>query len=320
MTQLRTTAAWQLLSFNWVLVGLMGLALVLGVALTGFSIKPQSALLTFVVTAVYVSATYYNAYAPHKRDPFVVFVLGSTAQMVLITFLMTPMTYIAAAVDLPMKDVELNHLDQALGLDWPAYFYFIYDRPHLLGASLLFYGMIGLPVFGIPIVLGATKHYRRLQEFTLAFALALVATTIISVFVPAIGTYDLLGINPDPAIFTPQSYFDQLRDLPLVRSGALRALDVPSLAGIVTFPSFHAAAAALYIWAFWSVWWMRPPALIICVGMILATPLQGGHYFVDVFAGIAVAVLAIVAARRLGEWLTAPAAPPVLAAQPAAAE
>ena len=36
-----------------------------------------------------------------------------------------------------------------------------------------------------------------------------------------------------------------------------------------------------------------------------STPVDGGHYFIDLFAGIAVAVLAIVAAqamsRRLGE-------------------
>jgi hypothetical protein len=33
--------------------------------------------------------------------------------------------------------------------------------------------------------------------------------------------------------------------------------------------------------------------------MLLATPLMGGHYFVDVFAGIGVAVLAIAVTGRL---------------------
>ena len=32
--------------------------------------------------------------------------------------------------------------------------------------------------------------------------------------------------------------------------------------------------------------------------MSLATPIGGGHYFVDVFAGVAVAVLAMAAAKR----------------------
>jgi len=44
---------------------------------------------------------------------------------------------------------------------------------------------------------------------------------------------------------------------------------------------------------------LRPAALIVYIGMLLATPLMGGHYFVDVIAGIVLAVLAIAAAKRL---------------------
>jgi hypothetical protein len=39
--------------------------------------------------------------------------------------------------------------------------------------------------------------------------------------------------------------------------------------------------------------------------MLMATPLMGGHYFVDVFAGIGVAVLAI-AARGVSGLHAAP--------------
>jgi membrane-associated phospholipid phosphatase len=122
---------------------------------------------------------------------------------------------------------------------------------------------------------------------------------------PAIGTYHQYGIQLDLSKFNPANYLIQARDLPLVREGALRALDSGTLGGIITFPSFHAAAAVLYLWAFWSVWWMRPIALITNVGMLLATPIGGGHYFVDVLAGVGVAVLAIAAARRIGQWLAA---------------
>lgn len=312
MTELRTSAAWRLFSFNWIPIGLMAAALTLGLTLTDFSIRPESALLGFGAIVVYAGVAYYKAHAPHKREPLVVFTLGGTAQILLITLLMTPMTYIAAAADLPMRDGSLAYLDRALGLDWHAYFSFIYERPRLIAAMVLGYNIIGLPVFGIPVLLGATRNYRRLQEFTLAFALALIATTVISVLVPAIGTFGQLGIKPDPSILTPGGYLDTLRDLPLVRDGSLRALDIRKLAGIITFPSFHASAAVLYLWAVWRVWWMRPIALIASVTMLIATPIGGGHYFVDVFAGMAVAVLAIVAARRIGQWLTEPAADPVL--------
>lgn len=36
--------------------------------------------------------------------------------------------------------------------------------------------------------------------------------------------------------------------------------------------------------------------------MLAATPVNGGHYFVDLIAGMAIAVLAIVAARQVGRF------------------
>ena len=314
MTQPRASAAWRLFSFNWLPIGVMAAALALTLALTGFSIKPASILIPLGAAAIYVGVAYYNMCVPQRRDPMVVFVLGSTAQLVLITLIMTPMSYIAAAAGLPMADASLDYLDRALGLDWRGYFSFVYGRPQLIAGVVLGYGMIGWLVFGIPVVLGMTRRYRRLQEFTLAFALALIATTIISIFVPALGAYDQLGIKPDPAVLTPGGYLDTVRDLPLVRDGSLRELDISKLGGIVTFPSFHAAAAVLYLWALWSVWWLRPLALIANAAMLMATPIDGGHYFVDVIAGIAVALLAIIAALRIGERLAEQAASPTAAA------
>jgi len=131
-------------------------------------------------------------------------------------------------------------------------------------------------------------------------------TAIISALVPAMGTYDLLHYMPDPKIFTPGAYLEQLHDLPMVRDGSLRHLSFSRLAGIITFPSFHAAAAVLYLWAFWPLRWIGPAALVVNVAMLLATPIGGGHYFVDVFAGIAIAVVAIVVAKWIASRLTAP--------------
>lgn len=303
--------AWHLFTYNWVPLGLMALTLVLAMALTGFSIKLTSMPLPVGMAAAYVGYAYHKAYWAAKSDPRVIFILGSTGQILLIPVLMTPMTYIAAAANLPLVDAPLMALDRALGLDWMAYFNFIYTHHALLFGTVLAYGMIGWPVFGVPIVLGATRRYRRLQEFTLAFAIALVVTTAISAFTPAMGTYDFLHFMPDPNVFTPGAYLDQLKDLPIVRDGSLRHLELTKLTGIVTFPSFHAAAAVLYLWALWPVRWFRPIAMVANIAMLLATPLGGGHYFVDVVAGIAVATASITAAQWIAGLLTRPVMQPI---------
>jgi hypothetical protein len=306
MTDREALAAWRLFEFNWVPLGLMGIAFALTLILTDFSVRWGGALFCFGFVAVYAGFAYYNAKAPHRRDPQVVFVLGSTAQIVLATLAMAPLTYVAAAANFPMQDENLLAIDRALGLDWLAFVSYVNERP-LLATWLNFgYSMIQWPIFMIPVVLAAAQRYHRIQEFTLAFALALVATTVVSVFVPAIGVFQQLGL--DPAAFKnlhPQAYLDQFRDLPRVRDGTLRELELFALAGVVTFPSFHAASAALFAWAFWPVKWMRPVAILANGAMLISTPVDGGHYFIDVFAGVAVAVVAIMAARQLGRRVSA---------------
>jgi hypothetical protein len=302
--------AWRFFQLNWIPIALMAVSLGLSLALSDFRIGLAGALVTFAFVAVYAGFAYANARSPKRRDPQVMFVLGSTAQVVLITALMTPMTYVAGAANFPMQDANLLAFDRALGLDWLGYVHFVNDRPLL--ATWLSYGytMIRWPIFAIPVVLAAAYRFHRLQEFTFAFAVALIVTTAISALVPAIGVFQQIGL--DPASFVnidPKAYLDQMRDLGPVRDGQLRELELLNLAGIVTFPSFHACSAVLYAWALWPVWWFRPIALLANGAMMASTPVDGGHYFVDLFAGIAVAALAIWAARvlsrRIGETTVA---------------
>jgi hypothetical protein len=295
-----SAAAWRLFEINWIPLGLMAVTLAVASVFTGFSLNPGATIVSFAFIAVYAGFAYYNAKAPHRRDPQVVFVLGATAQLVLATVLAAPLTYVAAAANFPLLDPKLLAIDRALGLDWRAYLDFVNERPLL--SSWLSYGytMIKWPIFAIPVILCAARRYARVQEFALAFTLALAVTVLVSTFTPAIGVFYALDL--DPARFEhvqPLAYLAQLRDLSLIRNGTLRDLNLFDLAGIVTFPSFHAASAALYTWALWPVRWMRPIAVVANAMMLAATPIDGGHYFIDLAAGIAVAVLAIVAAKTL---------------------
>jgi hypothetical protein len=232
------------------------------------------------------------------------FVLGGTAQIVLITAVMTPLTYVAASTNLPMQDANLLAIDRALGFDWGAYVRTVDAHPVLAAWLNYGYTMIRWPIFAIPVVLAAKRDYRRIEEFTFAFGAALVVTTVLSALVPAIGVYQQIGLDPAALKhIDPRAYLDQLRDLPPTRAGLLRHLELLGLGGIVTFPSFHAASAVLYAWALWPVRWFRPIALAVNGLMLAATPINGGHYFVDIFAGIAIAAAAIIAARYAGRLI-----------------
>jgi membrane-associated phospholipid phosphatase len=291
--------AWRLYRFNWMPLLLIGQLLVLGLALTDFSLKIEGLFLQVagMVALLAVAA----AALSHKGYMRLAFVAGSISQLELLFLLATPLTYIAASIDLPMQDSNLAFVDRLLGLDWKGYYDFVCGHPSLVTYVYLGYAMIVWPTFGVPIILGLTGNYRRLQRFTLACMLTVAATACISSLVPAVGTYHEYGVSPDTPLFKASGYLVQLHELPLVRGGSLHVLNFETLGGIITFPSFHAAAAVLAMWALWGVWWMRPLAAIAFIGMLLATPLAGGHYFIDVFAGAGLAVIAIVASGLVAD-------------------
>jgi hypothetical protein len=298
MTRHESMVAWRLFELNWIPLGLMCVGFALIVAMSSFSFEPVGLAICFAVIAVYAGLAFLNAKLPRRRNPLVVFTLGATAQLALVIVIMGPLTYLAAAAGFPMQDANLHAIDLALGLDWRAYLDFVNDRPLLAQWLDAGYSMIKWPILGIPVVLAYAGCFRRLQEFTLAFSLALLATTVVSALVPAIGTYYQLGLTAaDYPNVSPGAYLGQLRDLPLVRDGTLRHLDLFALTGIVTFPSFHAASAVLYAWAFWGVRWTRPIGLVVNGAMLAGTPIVGGHYFIDRIGGIVVTVLAIWLAR-----------------------
>jgi membrane-associated phospholipid phosphatase len=256
--------------------------------------------LVHIVTVAACLAAVGHYFSSHRWLARPAFALISIAQLDLLAACGTPLTYIAASAALPLQDATLSHWDQCLGLDWTAYYNFSIGRPLVLQYACFFYAMIIWPCMGVPILLGLTKNCVRLQQFTMACTLTVFATAIISAVFPAIGTYQQYGLPAETAAFKATGYLNQLDRLPLVRDGTLRVLHLSQLGGIITFPSFHAAVAMLAMWGPWCLWWMRPIGLIIMGGMLIATPLLGGHYFVDVIAGVLVAAVAIAVVTRLG--------------------
>src|SRR5271166_5638619 len=150
-------AAWRFLLFNWIVVGTLAATLAFSVLVTDFTIAPVGVLIAIGYVAIYAGFAHANARSPTRRDPQVMFVLGATAQIVLTTAVMAPMTYVAASTNLPIQDAALLAADRTLGLDWAAYVQYVDDRPSLSSWLNCGYAMIGWPLFAIPVVLAAKR-------------------------------------------------------------------------------------------------------------------------------------------------------------------
>jgi hypothetical protein len=297
--------AFRLHALTWSFLGASAALFWLLVTLTGFRVAWQSVAYCYGICLSLGGFAFWRLRQTAPVYLRTTFVLGAVAQLLLTTVIFAPGTYVVATLAWPLQDAALYAADKALGLDWRSYLDFVNDHPWLGGLLSFGYKMIRWPMFAIPLVLGLCGHALRLNQFVLAFALALAATTIMSAFVPAVAAFAHLGLTPaDYANIHPLADSEHLADLRNLRAGAFAVLDIRQVTGIVTFPSFHAASCLLYAWALWRVWWMRPAALIANGLMLAATPIDGGHYFVDVAAGLTVAAVAIWSARLISRRLT----------------
>ena len=135
-------------------------------------------------------------------------------------------------------------------------------------------------------------------QFVHAWAMALVACVIVFAFVPAVTAYVHYGLtHADTPFLTVNAGWRPAQIIADLRSGAIRELGVRHMAGLITFPSFHAAGAVMLGWGFRRVPIVGIPFVMLNFAMLATIPIVGSHYFIDVLAGVAVAALAIVGSR-----------------------
>ncbi|UWU95680.1 phosphatase PAP2 family protein [Bradyrhizobium sp. CB1015] len=292
-----------LFQLNWILIGVVLVMLALGVLLTSFRMEVNGYVILLGMAGLYGYIGHRNAISG-AANPRVYATLFTLAQIILVLVLVTSLGYIAASAALPMQEARLLAFDHALGLNFRTYLSFVNDRPGLIRALAPAYNSIFLQLTVLVVVLPVCGLYRRAAEFVLGYAITLIVTTVISTLIPATGVYHALELVPaDHPNVEPLVYYATLRELPLVRDGSTRVLDAFSLAPLLTFPSFHAITAVLYTWAMWPLRWLRLVGCCWNALVLAATPIGGGHFFVDVIAGVAVALATIYAIRRLVNYL-----------------
>jgi membrane-associated phospholipid phosphatase len=305
--------AWRLFHLNWIPIVAMGGVLLLGVVLGGFSFEPVAAVIPTTIAAALALTVYLYAFAKGDRaDPKLIFSLGAISQLFFVVIIMGPLTYVTGMAHWPLQDHTLLAIDRAMGMDPEMVARFVNDHDWLGGLLLRAYGLIKIMLLAVPVALTLTLRLVRLQMFVFAFSVALIITVAVSTFVPAIGTYYGLGIAPSQFSSLDGSLYQaQLRDIVALRDGSLRHLEMFKLTGIVSFPSFHAASAVLYMWALWPVRFLGGLAAALNLLMIAATPVIGAHYMIDVFGGVALAAISIF----LGKYFLDSVAPSAATAQ-----
>lgn len=209
------------------------------------------------------------------------------------------LTYHAASFRLPFQDATLVAIDRSLGIEWLKIAGAVCGTSWLEPVLAFAYRSSMTQVLVLVPLLSLLGRRQRLSEFLGLFVVTGTIVCVLSALVPAEAAF----FHFSPSVVCEQARIDgTLRyhpDLLAIRGGGLPPLDFKNLTGIVTFPSFHTILAILVIYATWTVPFVRWPALILNLLVIAATLPLGGHYFIDVVAGAAIAVASILAIRRL---------------------
>ena len=296
----------------WLLVTLMAGGCLLACHGLGFVVDPLAAVPAGIGVAVLIGAMLFARARGRVRLD-----LGTTAflQMTLFTLLGVVLAYALAARGGPLWDGRLAAADVRLGLDWPA----IRDAADRMPAALwiggLAYHSLVVQMIVCIVALSAAGRATALRRAVVAAVLSGAVIIAISAAMPAMGNL------VDPVRYRhlwPSVAWQERALIAGLRDGSGRVLDLTRLMGIVSFPSYHATLPVILAWALRDVRGLRFAAPA-CAGVtILATPLFGGHYGVDVLAGLALAVVAIAVAPRLTArcpWSSLPVgriAPPLL--------
>jgi membrane-associated phospholipid phosphatase len=293
-------------SITWTICATIGVVVLIWVGFSDFRIAWSSGLVPAGFLVLLSGLGWiYSRWRPDER---IATTLTGLTQLILFTGVGAPLSYLMASLGLPFWDATLLAWDRALGLDWLAYLGFVNGIP-ALGITLKVAYLSIVPQMVIVLAaLGLTGRTRDLRLFVAAVTVTGITTVVISGLMPAMAMFVHLGLTAgDYPNLNPAAAFVHKAAMYGLRDGSLRVLFLNDGEGIITFPSYHAALAVVFLCAFWSLPWLRWPGSVLNILMIAATPIDGGHYFVDVLFGIALAFVTIAALTRIASREPAPA-------------
>jgi membrane-associated phospholipid phosphatase len=276
----------------WICLGTLALADLLAMASAGFRLTGYGTACIAAVSAGAWGLGYvYSTIRPDARIAALAF---GAAYLILFTFAAALLSYVGTSLDRPLLDVQFAHADAALGLDWPAVLAFTDAHPRFGAALRLAYHSSMLQLVAVLVVLAAAGQVKRLGNFLILFTATGLVTILMSIAFPAAGAF--VFHDPPAAlrdVVGQAAGIWHLEHFQALRSGAMRTIDPSAIEGLITFPSFHTALAVITSWAFWRTRYLALPSAALSAIVIASTVPVGGHYFVDVFAGAAIAATCI---------------------------
>jgi membrane-associated phospholipid phosphatase len=251
---------------TWIIAGSVALAAIIGALGSGFTVTgiPR---LAMIVAALGLAAYHYRRVEPFRLCLFallltVVFSVGFAT-----------LTYLAARLAPPLIDDWLIGCDHWLGFStirpW--------QHTHLGAFLAVAYYSLLVQTAATIAVLGLLGRREPLEQFLERMMVAGLIVLACFLAAPAIGPS---AADPSADMVRYLEHFQELR------AGTRTGLDLAETEGLITFPSFHTIWAMLLVAACPRP--LKAASAVLNALVIASTLTTGGHYLIDVLAGILV--------------------------------
>jgi hypothetical protein len=190
-----------------------------------------------------------------------------------------PMQYGALALGRPFVDVWLDSADRWLGIDVPQLTAWTAQFPWLVSVLNLTYNSLAPQLFVPLIVLPLAGDRNALWEYLWHLHVSLIGALICLALWPTVYVFTYRHFDP---LVPPAMVESCMTQLWALRSGTFRVVTLQDMQGLISFPSFHTAAAIAVTWALRrQSRWIWVPIALINVGLVSATVFLGLHYVTD---------------------------------------
>ncbi|MEJ0098118.1 MAG: phosphatase PAP2 family protein [Bauldia sp.] len=246
-------------------------------------------------------------YRRWRPNPKFVIMTRETAWLVAFTACAALLSNLATTRNFPLVDPALAAAGHFVGFSWIGWYNFVTTRP-LLSATFSAVYTICLPQVAFAVVaLSLLDRLDRARELVLAAMIGCLVAIAISTVFPSAGAlayfhHDLASINMPTVVNLDykQAFFD-------LRAGRITDFSLNGLKGLIAFPSYHATLGVLAVFAFRGIHRFFWPMAALNLVMLAATPVEGGHYSVDVIGGVVVAAASLALASAVRRMLAAAA-------------
>lgn len=221
-------------------------------------------------------------YAPGKPRAWI---LAETVAVLILVIMVTqilcPMQYPAAALGRPLIDHVLASADAILGINvqtlaqWTRAHSMVRDALSLAYFTLIWQFSLIIPALGIVL-----RDREALWEYAFHFHFCLLLAVAAFILWPAACAFQYYGFESTISQARFIHHFNGLRD------GSMTVVRMNDIEGLVSVPSFHVAGALMIMWACRRHALLLVPVVILNCALIAATFMSGAHYVVDTFVSV----------------------------------